>query len=216
MLARADSFAFQNDRSYSSAMGKGDETRERIIHRAMALASRDGLEGVTIGALADDMGLSKSGLFGHFGSKEELEVAILERAADLFTRKVLAPAFQMPRGEPRLRALFERWLVWWKEAQLPGGCIFVAAGVELDDKPGKARDLLVQHQKVLLESLATVAEGGIQQGHFRKDLDPRQLAHDLYAIVLGYHQLQRLLREKSELQRAHTAFERLLEWARKG
>ena len=127
-------------------MGKGDQTRDAILERAVRLASQVGLEGLTIGRLAGALDLSKSGLFAHFASKETLQVQTLERAAERFVEVVLRPALAEPRGEPRLRALFERWLRWPQEVSQPGGCIFVQAAVELDDRPGPARDRLVALQ----------------------------------------------------------------------
>jgi AcrR family transcriptional regulator len=196
-------------------MSKGEQTRERIVERAMALASRDGLEGLTIGNLAEHLGLSKSGLFGHFGSKEDLQIQVLAHAAERFTERVLKPALAFPRGEARLRMLFTRWIDWGRDAHLPGGCIFQAAAAELDDKPGKARDMLVDQQKSLLDSIERMARTAMEAREFRSDLDPRQFAHDMYALVVGYHQLHRLLRDRRETARENAAFERLLDAARR-
>ena len=125
-------------------MGKGEITRHAILERATALASRSGLEGISIGHLAEDLGLSKSGLFAHFGSKEALQVEILRFAAERFVENVVRPALAQPRGEPRVRAIFERWIAWDRSHSVPGGCLFVAAASELDDRPGPARDELVR------------------------------------------------------------------------
>jgi AcrR family transcriptional regulator len=108
-------------------MSKGLETKEKILERAYLLASKDGLEGLTIGTLADALAMSKSGLFAHFGSKEELQVAVLQHAAQLFEQEVVVPAFKAPRGEPRVKKLLENWLEWASGSSAPGGCIFVAA-----------------------------------------------------------------------------------------
>ena len=125
-------------------MRKGELTRQSIVEHAAGLASRIGLGGITIGALAGDLDLSKSGLFAHFRSKEALQLQVLEHAAARFTELVIRPALAAPRGEPRLRALFDRWRRWPEASGLPGGCLFVQAAVELDDQPGPARDQLVQ------------------------------------------------------------------------
>ncbi|HXI20661.1 MAG TPA: hypothetical protein VNH46_06230, partial [Gemmatimonadales bacterium] len=121
-------------------MSKGLETRDTILHHATQLASKVGLCGLTIGTLAEDLALSKSGLFAHIGSKEQLQILVLERAAHDFIEAVVRPALREPRGEPRIRALFERWLAWDRDGLLPGGCVFVAAASELDDRPGPVRD----------------------------------------------------------------------------
>jgi len=196
-------------------MRKGDDTRQAILERAAGLASQLGLGGITIGALAEELDLSKSGLFAHFRSKEALQAQVLEYTAARFTEIVLRPALAAPRGEPRLRALFNRWRRWPEECGLPGGCLFVQAAVELDDQPGPARDLLVKQQRDLLEVLATVARSGVNEGHFRRDLDPEQLAFELYGLMLAWHHASRLMRDPRADARLATAFEGLLARARR-
>ncbi len=196
-------------------MGKGEVTRQAILERATALASRCGLEGVSIGHLAEDLGLSKSGLFAHFGAKETLQVEILRFAADRFVQAVVRPALAAPRGEPRVRAIFERWLGWSRSHSVPGGCLFVAAASELDDRPGPARDELVRLQKEWMDSIAICFRSGISEGHFRADADPEQFAHDLYSMMLGYHHAQRLLRDPAADSRARASMEALLAAARR-
>jgi AcrR family transcriptional regulator len=196
-------------------MGKGDLTRQAILERATALASRVGLEGVTIGRLSEDLGLSKSGLFAHFGAKGALEVEVLRFAAARFVQDVVRPALAAPRGEPRVRALLERWLAWGRSHAVPGGCIFVAAASELDDRPGPARDELVRLQRDWLETIATCFRTGITEGHFRRDADPDQFAYDLYAVMLGCHHAMRLLRDPEAESRARRSVEALLVSARR-
>src|SRR5512140_581658 len=140
-------------------MPKGAQTREAILDHGLRLASELGLEGLTIGRLAEALELSKSGLFAHFGSKEALQVAVLDRAGERFAEVVVRPALAAPRGEARLRALFERWLAWPREVALPGGCIFVQAASELDDRPGAARDRLAALEREWLETIARVVRG---------------------------------------------------------
>jgi AcrR family transcriptional regulator len=193
-------------------MSKGAQTRERILERAFRLASRDGLEGMSLSALAAETGLSKSGLFAHFTSKEDLQVELLRRASEHFERVVWGPALRAPRGEPRLRALFEAWMAW--ENASPGGCIFVAAAAELDDREGAPRDFLVENQNRLHDSLARAAKIAIDEGHFRPDLDCEQFAFELYGILLANNHYQRLLRDPKAAGRAQNAFERLLVSAR--
>jgi len=196
-------------------MRKGDLTRQSILAHAAGLASRVGLEGLTIGRLADDLDLSKSGLFAHFRSKEALQMKVLEHAAARFTEVVIRPALAAPRGEPRLRALFERWRRWPKESGMPGGCFFVQAAAELDDQPGPARDLLVRQQKDWLDVIATVVRTAIAEGHFRKDVDPEQLAFDLYGVMLAWHHAARLLRDARAETRARAAFDGMVDRARR-
>ena len=191
-------------------MPKGAETRAAILEHGARLASQVGLAGLTIGRLARDLDLSKSGLFAHFQSKEALQVQVLETAAGRFVETVIRPALAAPRGEPRLRALFESWLRWSKAGELPGGCLFVAAAVELDDRAGPVRDRLVALQRQWLDVIAQVARTGVAEGQFRQDLDGDQVAHEIYGVMLGYHHASRLLREPRAEERAHAAFDALV------
>lgn len=195
-------------------MTKGRDTRGTILSAALAQASEIGLGALSIGGLAERVGMSKSGLFAHFGSKEDLQVAVLDDAVERFIALVIAPALKEPRGEPRVRALFERWLVWSKQDFQPGGCIFLAASAELDDQPGPARDRLVASQRDWLEVLAGAARIAVEEGHFRRGLDAQQFAFELYAIALGLHQYVRLMRDGKAEKRARAAFGRLLADAR--
>ena len=192
-------------------MGKGEETRQVILDEAAAQASHVGLSGLTIGSLASQARLSKSGLFAHFRSKEQLQLAVLVHTRQRFVDSVVRPALARPRGEPRVRELFERWLVWDSR---PGGCLFVAAQMELDDQPGPVRDRLVSDQRDWMDTIAQVFRSGIREGDFRADADPEQFASDLNGVMLGYHANSRLLADPRALDRARTAFERLLADAR--
>lgn len=196
-------------------MSKGEETRSAILDTALALASTGGLEGLSIGGLAREVGLSKSGLFAHFNSKENLQLQVLETATERFVASVVLPSLREPRGEPRVLALFERWLAWTKSSFLPGGCPFVATAVELDDRPGPLRDYLVDAQTRWLATMARAAAIAVEEGHFRSDLDTEQLAYELYSILLAYHLFRRLLRDPKAEARSRRAFERLVESARR-
>lgn len=195
-------------------MSKGEQTQERIVERALRMATRDGLAGLTINRLAMELGLSKSGLFAHFGSKEELQLQVLKAAAERFRESVVRPALGAPRGEDRIRALFDRWLGWANDPAWPGGCIFVASAVELDDQPGQLRDYLAGTQEAFLTTLAKFADQTKGVGQFRADLEPDQFAFELYAIILGYHNAKRLLHDARAEERARTAFTRLIQTAR--
>jgi AcrR family transcriptional regulator len=196
-------------------MRKGEATRGAILDRGVRLATQIGLEGLTIGRLATDLGLSKSGLFAHFHSKEALQIQVLDAAAERFVEEVVRPAVRQPRGEPRVMALFDQWLAWTKTTSGPGGCLFVAAAAELDDRPGPVRDRLVALQKGWLEMIAIVFRTGVSAGVFRPDLDPEEFAHDLYSVMLGFHHASRLMRDPRAENRANAAFGRLLSSARR-
>ncbi len=195
-------------------MRKGESTRHSILNQAVALASQTGLEGLSIGSLAERLSLSKSGLFSHFRSKEALQIQVLDAASVRFSDLVLRPAVQAPRGEPRIRALFERWLFWATSSASPGGCLFVAASIELDDKPGKVREHLVHLQTQWLHTRVRIFQTGIDEGHLKKDADAEQLAHDLFSIMLGCHYAVRLLKDPKAESRARRAFENLLQSAK--
>jgi len=191
-------------------VSKGEATRDRIVERAWQLASRDGLSGLSIGKLALELGLSKSGLFAHFGSKEELELEVLKAAAEQFTETVMRPAFTAPRGLARLRRLFKGWLAWTIDPARPGGCLLYAAGVELDDGAGPQRDFLVGAQAGLQATVAKSARLTVQTGEFKAELDCEQFAFDMLGIVLAYQHTRRLLRDPKAETRAKLAFERLI------
>jgi AcrR family transcriptional regulator len=195
-------------------MSKGSITRGRIVETALRAASVDGIEGITLGRVAADVGMSKSGLFAHFESKEALQVDVLNAAAEKFGEVVVTPALAAPRGEPRLRALFERWLEWEQNESLPGGCVFMHAAAELDDRPGPARDALVMQQQRWLAMLARAVRMTVDGGQFRQDVDADLFAFQLFGIVLSYYHSARLLRDPSAKSRAMGAFEVLVVAAR--
>jgi AcrR family transcriptional regulator len=190
-------------------MGKGEATRQVILDRASDLASEVGLEGLTIGSLAEALKLSKSGLFAHFRSKEALQVQVLEHIAARFVEVVVRPGLRAPRGEPRLRALFARLMTW--PQQFPGGCPLIGAGTELDARPGPARELLVSQQKDWLDTVGNVVRTAIAEGHFREDVVPEQFAFELLGIEFAYHHALHLLADADAARRAQAAFEALLQ-----
>jgi AcrR family transcriptional regulator len=194
-------------------MSKGAMTKAAIVDVAKDLASRVGLGGLTIGGLADEIEMSKSGLFAHFRSKETLQLEVLEASGAAFIETVFKPAIAKARGEPRVRALFEGLLAWDRDS--PGGCIFIAAASELDDQVGAPREMLVENQRGLLAALAKAARIAVEEGHFRADLDPEQFAFEMHLAVLGYHHASRLLRDPRAEKRARRAFEALLERTRR-
>jgi AcrR family transcriptional regulator len=196
-------------------MSKGEQTRRDILEQALRLASELGVEGLSIGALAGRVGMSKSGLFAHFDSKENLQVAVLDEAARRFVDLVVAPALREPRGEPRVRALLANWRAWEGQEFMPGGCIFLAAAAELDDRPGPARARLVAAQRDWLDTLVQAVKSACNEGHFRADLDPAQFAFEAFGAVSSYAFHTRLLAIANADALLQQALERLLGDARK-
>ena len=191
-------------------MTKGTATRERILEQALSDASLLGLEGLSLGQLADQLEMSKSGLFAHFGSKEELQKQVLAAAAEKFAEIVVKPALTAPRGIPRVRAMFEGWLRWERDKSVPGGCVFTHAAVEYDDKPGPVRDALADWQRQWKEMLARAASIAVEEKQFRKDLDTKQFAFQMFGVVFAYYHAKRLLEEKDAEGQARAAFEYLV------
>jgi AcrR family transcriptional regulator len=205
----------KHERSYYFIdMAKGDETRERILQHAMAIASEVGFEGLSIGGLAKAADMSKSGLFAHFDSKEDLQLQALAAASRSFLDNVISPALREPRGEPRIRALFELWLTWEEGRVTPGGCPFIVASYEYDDRPGPVRDAVVAAQRDWVDTVTTAAQIAVDEGHFRSDLDTGQFAFDVYGTFLSFHLFHRLLGDTDARRRARSAFEQLIEAAR--
>jgi AcrR family transcriptional regulator len=192
-------------------MSKGADTRRAILNEAERQASAQGLEGLSLGELADALRMSKSGLFAHFRSKQALQLAVLDHAAERFVAEVITPVQRTAAGEPQVREALDRWLSW------PGrsGCLFVQASVDLDDRPGPARDHLRELQRNWINFMADLARAAQEQGQFRGDLDTRQFAFELHAIMLSTHHHLRLLEDPQAADRAHRALERLIADARR-
>ncbi len=183
-----------------------------ILNEAVALASQVGLEGLSIGSLAARLELSKSGLFAHFGSKEDLQLQALKQAQGLFFEQILSPALKEPRGMPRLRALFSNWLARVERNDDPsGGRLMLSAAAEYDDRPGAVRDLLVAGQRELRGAIAKAIRVAIGEGHLEPQTDPWQLTFELFGIVLAAHHDRRLLGDARAPERAQAALERLIE-----
>ena len=189
-------------------MTKGKDTKYAILETALDMASQFSLESVTIGTLAKATNMSKSGLFAHFQSKENLQIEILKFAADDFTGHVVLPALRKKAGISRIKTLVENWIQWG--AKLKGGCIFVSAGTEFSERPGKVRDYLLYQQEEWIASLKKIAQSAIRAKVFRADIDCEQFAFDLYSLLLGYHYYHILLRRHSSRERQETALDHLI------
>jgi AcrR family transcriptional regulator len=189
---------------------KGEQTRAAILDKAVEITSQLGLEGLTIGTLAEAMGMSKSGLFAHFGSREELLLATLDHGTALFTEQVFVPALKAPRGVPRIRALFQNWLAWTESTELPGGCPMIGAATEYDDRPGPVRDRLRQGQWQWIDTLKKAVQMAVEERQLAPDTDVEQLVFEMFGIGLVLHHHRRLLGDAKARERALTAFDRLL------
>jgi AcrR family transcriptional regulator len=190
---------------------KGERTRTAILDEALRLVSKAGLDGLTIGTLAEATGLSKSGLFAHFGSREELLLAVLAHGQAQFGEVVFQPALAKPRGMPRLRAMFVNWLDWTESAELPGGCPMIGGATEYDDKPGPVRDMLAGGQRTWIETLKRAVRQAVEEGQFAKDTDPEQIAFERFGIALVVHHHRRLLGYRKARERALAALDSLFQ-----
>jgi AcrR family transcriptional regulator len=183
---------------------KGAATRAAILDRAIDLASAEGLEGLTIGRLATELQMSKSGLFAHFGSKRELQLATVEAAAWRFRRAVIDPAAGLPDGGPRLRAIAAAWLAHLDAGAYSGGCFWASTSTEYDDRPGPVRDAIAAAIDAWLAELE-------RQAGIAGLADPERVAFELYAVVMAANSRYRLSGERRVFGHARTTIERLLE-----
>jgi len=190
---------------------KGEETRAQILAAAVEQASQGGFESLTIGTLAEKTGMSKSGLFAHFGSKTELQIAAPDESARQFTETVFLPALKAPRGVKRLRALFENWLVWTQRKNLPGGCPIDAASREYDHRPGPMRDAVIERQRLVSRELAKTVQLAIDTGELKASTDPQQVVFEFFAIVLAYFRVEFVFDKEQAMKRARVAFDRMLD-----
>jgi AcrR family transcriptional regulator len=188
---------------------KGRQTRATILDAALALASHMGLEGLSIGALAEVTQMSKSGVFAHFGSREELQISVVREYHAKFDEEVFRPALKLPRGLPRLRAMFDRW-VKRVAVEIDSGCIYISGAVEFDDRPGPVRDALVAMVQTWQRALERAIRIAIDEGHLSADTDAQQVLFEIHGLILALHHDARFLRHPGAVERARTAFERVL------
>jgi AcrR family transcriptional regulator len=190
-------------------MRKGEQTRAAIVEAALELAGRDGLEGLTIGLVADRMRMSKSGVFAHFGSREDLQIAVLKEYEKRFVEDVLLPSLNEARGLPRLEAMYGRWIDRIS-VEISSGCIYVSGAAEYDDRPGPIRDELVGMIRSWQAELVRAIKQAIEVGHLRADTDPMQLVFVLQGFVLSVHFNTRLMHNKDSITRARAGFSQLI------
>jgi AcrR family transcriptional regulator len=185
-------------------IAKGARTRESILRVAVNLASVEGLEGLSIGRLADDLAMSKSGLFAHFGSKEELQLATIEMARQIFVAHVIRPALTKATGMPRLWALCQNWLEHVESRVFDGGCFFTAASFEFDSRPGPVRKSIVQAMRTWLLTLSRAVAEAQKAGHLQESVHPEQFAFEIYSLAIGAHWGHQLLGDKKALSNARS------------
>lgn len=193
----------------ATASSKGASTREAILARSYALACVHGLEGLTIGTVAELVGMSKSGVFAHFGSREELQLATLDLGGELFLQSVLVPSLKEPRGLARLRAIFANWAEWVRHED-DGGCLFLAAAAEYDDRPGAIRDRLLRQEAEWRRQLALAVRLAMDSGELEAATEPEQFAFEMYALALVIHHHAGLTGYTEARARGIRSFERLI------
>jgi AcrR family transcriptional regulator len=190
-------------------MRKGELTRAAILDVALDLASRDGLEGLTIGLLADKMNMSKSGVFAHFGSREDLQLEVLKLYHHRFEQEVFFPSVKEPRGILRLRAMYARWVKRVSE-EVASGCIYISGAVEYDDRPGPIREELMAMVGAWQAALLRCVQQCIEAGDLNAGSDAQQMVYEMYGLILALHHDARFLRQPGSVERARVGFERLL------
>ncbi|MEY4738238.1 MAG: hypothetical protein RL302_2557 [Pseudomonadota bacterium] len=191
------------------ALQKGQQTKQAIIDAALGLATQIGLEGLSIGALAEVMGMSKSGVFAHFGSREELQISVVREYHDRFEHEVFYPAMQQARGLPRLRSLFSNWMQR-TSAEIDSGCLYISGAVEFDDRPGPVRDTLASSVQTWLQAMLRAVVLAKECGHLQSDADEMQMAFELHGLILAWHYEARFLKNPGSIHRANQGFENIL------
>lgn len=189
---------------------KGQQTKAAIVDAALGLATQIGLEGLSIGALAEVMQMSKSGVFAHFGSREELQISVVREYHTRFEEEVFYPAMTVTRGLPRLRAMFDNWMKR-TSVEIDSGCIYISGAVEFDDRPGPVRDALASSVSTWLTAMGRAIEISIEEGHLCADTDAHQMRFEIHSLILALHYEARFLRAPDSLQRAVSAFDGIVQ-----
>jgi AcrR family transcriptional regulator len=191
------------------ALQKGLQTKQLIVDAALALATQVGLEGLSIGVLADSIKMSKSGVFAHFGSREELQISVIREYFNQFANEVFAPAMDEPRGLPRVRAMFHNWMLR-VAVEIQSGCIFISGAVEFDDRPGPVRDALASSIKTWLSAFYRAVVQAKEEGHLNPDADEEQIAFEIHGLILALHHGARFLQNPASTMLAKTGFENII------
>ena len=208
-MSRAASVTPASAETRSRTLPKGQQTKAAIVDAALRMAAQVGLEGLSIGSLAEAMGMSKSGVFAHFGSRDELQISVVREYYARFEAQVFQPAMMQPRGLPRVRALFDHWMRF-TSAELDSGCIFISGAVEFDDRPGPVRDALAEAVGAWIDAMTrAVAQAG-EQGHLLASADPRQISFEIHALILALHYEARFMRRPGSMERAVQGFHNIL------
>jgi len=196
--------------SASRSAPKGQQTRASIVDAALSLASHKGLEGLSIGVLAEATGMSKSGVFAHFGSREELQISVIREYHARFEEEVFYPAIRAPQGLPRLIAMFDRW-VRRVSLEIDSGCIYISGAVEFDDRPGPVREALADMVRAWHTALFRAIVQACEAGHLRADADPQQMLFVMQGLILALHHDARFLRLPGTVERAERGFQHVLD-----
>ncbi len=190
-------------------LAKGQQTKATIVEAALNLATHIGLEGLSIGAIAELTGMSKSGVFAHFGSREELQISVVHEYHDRFEQEVFYPALDAPRGIPRLRELFGNWMQR-TSMEIDSGCIYISGAVEFDDRTGPVRDALAESVSTWLAAMRRTIEQSQECGDLRADADASQLLFEIHGLILALHYEARFLHSEGSIERAHSGFNNIL------
>ena len=207
LISRASRNVPSNDSG--AVIHKGRQTKAAIVDAALGLATQIGLEGLSIGALAEVMRMSKSGVFAHFGSREELQISVIREYYARFEVEVFYPALQQPKGMPRLKTLFENWMNR-TSVEIDSGCLFISGAVEFDDRPGPVRDALAGSVKTWLAAMNRAVVQAKVAGHLAQDVDEHQMAFEIHGLILALHYEARFLKTPGSVARAHTGFANIL------
>jgi AcrR family transcriptional regulator len=197
-------------RAMDARTQKSELTRAAIVGAALDLAAAEGLEAITLQAVADRIGLSKSGVFSRVGSREALQIAVIEEFGRRFIADVFVPSMQQPKGLPRLNEIVRRWIVRTRDVEAQSGCIFTAGAFELDDREGPLRDFLLGEVTRWRAALRRTVVQAIEAGHLKADTDPEQLVGEVYSLAMGLLHDIRFLRDPRATERAQLTWERLL------
>ena len=194
-------------RDGTRGLQKGQQTKQAIVDAALSLATQIGLEGLSIGVLAEVMRMSKSGVFAHFGSREELQISVILEYFRRFEQEIFAPAMQQARGLPRLKALFDNWM---KRVEIQSGCIFISGAVEFDDRSGPVHDALASSVKIWLKAVLRAVVQAKESGHLLADADEQQIAFEIHGLILALHYEARFLKRPGSIDRANQGFANIL------